>query len=350
MNSNQLLKCATYPLVLAVQMLLFPIAATAQSTAFTISPIVKRGDPVSDGGRFFDCDDCEGRVIGLHAFNNRGDAAISAEVVSGTCFTNRFLITGGQSIRLADFCHTTEFGKLTLLATANVNDAGQTALNAGVTIDNRIVDMLLLYSGGQISKIVQEFDASPVGGIFNGCGFGQPAINNNAEVAFFACGEKDGFFFGDGVFKYSGGQITKLVVNNDPSPIGGTLAPNFIPAQEVQLNDRGDVLFQAGVILDPSVQEKYGLFLKTQEAVKAIEVDGDAMPSGGKVTLNTFGFGDLNRRGDVVFAVGLTGGQTDSGIFLYWLTILARSCCRAKRHPLVVTSPRFQTIASHCRE
>ena len=310
-------KATVVAMMLSVQFLWTPMATMGQSTSFTISPIVKRGDPVGDGGRFFDCDDCEGRINGLHAFNNRGDVAIAADVMSGTCFVNRFLITGAQSIRLGDFCHITQFGRLTLLGPVNVNDVGQTALSAGITVDNRIVEMLLLYSDGQTRRIVQEFDASPAGGVFKGCGFGQPAINNNGDVAFFACGEKDGFFFGDGVFKYSAGQITKVVVSDDPSPVGGTFLLNFIPAQAVQMNDTGDVLFRAGLNLGPTVKEKLGLFLAKQDAVKAIEIDGDAMPTGGIVTPDTFGFGDLNSKGEVVFAVGLTGGQTDSGIFLY---------------------------------
>jgi hypothetical protein len=317
MNSYQLLKCATYTLVLAVQILLFPIAATAQSTAFTITPIVKRGDPSADGGRFFDCDDCEGRINGSHAFNNRGDVALAADVVSGSCFINRYLVSGGQSFRVADFCHATEFGKLTLLGLLNLNDQAQVAINTGVTVNNKIVEMLLLYSNGTLTKIVEEGDTSPIGTIFKGCGFGEPAINNKGEVAFFACGEtKDGFFSGDGAYMYSGGEIRKVVVSNDPSPIGGTFALNFIPAQAVHLNDNGDVLFRAGVILDPTIKEKLGLFLATTEGVRKIEVDGDPMPGGGVVKENTLGIGDLNNKGEAVFAVALSGGTSDLGIFL----------------------------------
>jgi len=82
------------------------------------------------------------------------------------------------------------------------------------------------------------------------------------------------------------------VVSDDPSPVRGTFLLNFIPAQAVQMNDSRDVLFRAGVNLGPTVNEKLGLFLATQDAVKAIEVDGDVMPAGGIVTPNTFGFGD----------------------------------------------------------
>ena len=300
-----------------VGILQWPPAASGQSGGFTITPIVKRGEPSPDGGHFFGCDDCEGRINGSHAFNNRGDVALAADT-EGACGDGRFLVlSGGSSVLLADLCHDTEFGKLGLLGLLNINDSGHVAIQTGVTVDNRLMVVLLLYSNGTLTKIVQEGDTSPIGAIFTGCGFGEPSINNKGDVAFFACSEtKDGVFFGDGVYTYTGGEIRKVVVGLDPSPIGGTFALNFVPAQAVQMNDRGDVLFRAGVILDPFVNEKLGLFLKLQDTVKVIEVDGDVMPAGGIVTPNTFGLGDLNSRGDVVFAVGLTGGQTDSGIFL----------------------------------
>ena len=302
--------------IMAAQFVCAPMLAIAQTGGFGITPIVKRGDPVSDGGRFFDCADCQGRVIGLHAFNNRGDVAIAAEVVAGTCFSNRFLISAGESIRLADFCQTTEFGKLTFLGPVNINESGQAAINTGVTIDNRIVEMILLSGDGQPTKIVEEGDISPRGTIFKGCGFGQPAINNNGEVAFFACGETNEGRFSDGVYRYSAGEMSKVVVSEDPSPIGGTFALNFFPAQPVQMNDRGDVLFRAGVIIDPAAKEKFGLFLATQDGFRKVEVDGERLPSGEQIKDGSFGIGDLNSKGDVAFVVGLAG-QFDGGIFLY---------------------------------
>ncbi|HSB09662.1 MAG TPA: choice-of-anchor tandem repeat NxxGxxAF-containing protein [Blastocatellia bacterium] len=302
--------------IITTQILSVPTLVVSQTRGFGITPIVKRGDPVSDGGRFFDCADCQGRVIGQHAFNNRGDVTIAAEVVSGLCFSNRFLISGGESIRLADFCRTTEFGKLTFLGPVNINDNGHAAINAGVTIDNRIVEMILLSGDRQPTKVVQEGEISPIGTIFKGCGFGQPAINNNGEVAFFACGETSEGRFSDGVYRYSAGDMSKVVVSEDPSPIGGTFALNFVPAQPVQMNDRGDVLFRAGVFIDPAAKERFGLFLATNEGFRKVEIDGERLPGGEQIKDGSFGIGDLNSKGDVAFVVGLAG-QSDGGIFLY---------------------------------
>ncbi|HTG15723.1 MAG TPA: choice-of-anchor tandem repeat NxxGxxAF-containing protein [Blastocatellia bacterium] len=309
-------KKAILVLAMAAQIILLAMLALAQSNGFVITPIIKRGDPIADGGRFFDCDGCQGRVIGSHAFNNLGDVAIGGDT-SGSCFEGRFLISGGQSIRLADFCQQTPYGRFGILGSVNINDRGQAALLVGVPAGSRIDAALFLNTNGQMTKIAQEGDPSPIGTIFKGCGFGQPAINMSGDVAFFACGEtQQGFFFGDGVFKYSGGQISKVVTSLDPSPIGGTFALNFIPAQSVQLSDKGDVLFRAGVIIDPTIKEKFGLFLATSEGNKKIEVDGDRMPDGVEIKEGSFGIGDLNNRGEVAFVVGLAG-QSDGGIFLY---------------------------------
>ena len=339
----RLRKPAALTMIMVAVSLYAPMLALAQSAGFNITPIVKRGDPVGDGGRFFDCDDCEGRVVGLHAFNDKGEVTIGADT-SGTCFEGRFLISGGLTIRLADFCQQTPWGKFGILSSVNLNQRSQAAMLVAVPVDGRLDAALFLYSDGQMTKIVQEFDTSPVGGMFKGCGFGQPTINNNGEVAFFACGEKDGFFFGDGVFRYSNGLISKVVVSDDPSPIGGTFLLNFIPAQAVQMNDSGDVLFRAGLNLGPTVKEKLGLFLATKDGVKAIEVDGDAMPLGGKVIPDTFGFGDLNNRRDVVFAVGLTGGQTDSGIFLYSADHISKIMLQGDPTPI---GGRFGTLSDN---
>src|SRR2546422_9350205 len=82
-------KAAILAVVVMCQLFFGATQALAQSSGFSITPLVKRGDPSPDGGRFFGCDDCEGRINGLHAFNNRGDVALSADT-EGLCFDGRF--------------------------------------------------------------------------------------------------------------------------------------------------------------------------------------------------------------------------------------------------------------------
>ena len=316
MKQPKLLKSATVIAIAMAQMFIAASQASGQSGGFAITPIVKRGDAVNDGGRFFDCNSCEGRVIGLHALNNRGDVAIDADVIQGACVSGRFLISEGKDIKLVDSCRMTPFGRFSLFGPINVNEQGQAAINTGVIVNDRFVDMLLLYSEGRLTQIVKEGDTTPVGTIFKGCGFGQPAINNNGDVAFHACAERADGSINDGVFVYSNNTMRKVIVSGDPSPFGGPFVLNFFPAQAVQLNDNGDVLFRADIRFNEST-ERRGLFISSPSGFTRILFDGDPMPTGGVVTPRTSAFGDLNNTGEVVFFVGLTGGQGDRGIFLH---------------------------------
>jgi hypothetical protein len=316
MKQTKMLKTAILIVIGAAQILYWPLETLAQSSGFGITAIVKRGDPVNGGGRFFDCKDCEGRVIGLHALNNRGDVAIDADVIEGECLSGRFLISRGRDVKLADSCRMTPFGKFSLFGPININEQGQAAIHTGVIVDNRFVNMLLFYSQGEFTQIVKEGDTTPDGAIFKGCGFGQPAINNNGEVAFHACAETGAGPVKDGVFVYSNGEMNKVVVNGDPSPFGGPFSLSFFPAQAVQINDNGDVLFIAAVRLNESTQ-RLGLFLSTPSGFIRILFDGDRLPTGSIVTPRTFASGDLNDRGEAAFTVGVTGGQGDRGTFLY---------------------------------
>jgi hypothetical protein len=298
------------------QLLTVPIIAKAQSGGFTITPLVKRGDPSPDGGRFFGCSDCGGVILGFRGFNNVGQVTLSADT-EGRCFDADFLVSATGSVVLADLCRQTSLGKFSFLGRINVNDEGQAAMEAGPVVGGRIIPMLVVSSGGELTKIVEEGDPIPGGeAVFKGCGFSEPSINNKGEIAFAACAE-DGEGRGhDAVFIVSHGEVRTVAGGDDTTPIGGTFNFNFIPKFPVWVNNNGDVLFQAGAMLS-LIEERVGLFLSTKDGIEKIEVDGDPMPDGSIVTPHRFGFGSLNNEGEVAFTVALTGGKGDTGIFLY---------------------------------
>jgi hypothetical protein len=295
-------------------LLLLPIIARSQSHAFTLSPIVTRGEPAPGGGRFFESGG-EGFLSGDHALNDKGEVVISAIGVPGG-FSGMYLVSGSNRVRIIDFAHGFGGARLGFLGQASINNLGQVALNAGPTINNTIVDMLLLYSDGQLTKIAAEGDTSPTGTIFGRCGFSPPGINDNGDVSFFACANIDPARFGNGVFIYSSGQISKVVEGADPSPVGGTLSTNLQPPPVTWNNNRGDVLFEAGQ-LDPdiTVPERFGLFLATTGMSKKIELSKDIMPNGSTIASNSIGLGSLNNLSDVAFSL-LLSGEPDSGVFL----------------------------------
>ena len=57
---------------------------TVQEDSFTISPVVKRGDPRLDGGAFFDFDFCNVNIAGEHGLNDLGQVVISGFVGNST--------------------------------------------------------------------------------------------------------------------------------------------------------------------------------------------------------------------------------------------------------------------------
>lgn len=223
-----------------------------------MSPVLKRGDPRSGGGTFFDCDVCDVRIAGEHGLNDLGQVVISG--FAGNCGFGVYVVTGRTGFPVVDACHPAPFGRLGLFIGANINNQGQVAVNMGPTVNNTIVDMILLYSGGQLSKVIADGDQSPTGKVFGDCGFSLPSINDQGETAFSACFQDgQGTFAGNGVFVYSGGILRKIAVGQDPSPLGGDFAFTLVPLPRVSMNDNGDVLFAAGQI-DPdiTVPERFG--------------------------------------------------------------------------------------------
>lgn len=296
------------------QMLSMSVMGLAQSSGFTIVPVVKRGDPSPDGGRFFDCDLCLGHVYGSRALNNRGEVAVYANIKDG-CFVSDFLISVERKTLLANSCEETGLGKIFGVGNTNTNDAGQAVFGASWSKDGRIDGGIVYYSQGQLTKIVALGDPTPVGTFFRGCGFSEPSINNHGDVAFGSCSDDGNGLSLDGIFSYSGGQVHKVVTYGDPSPLGGFLALNFLPAITPILNDNGDVLFHGGSIIDINIKEKFGLFVSTANGVRKIVVDGDPMPNNTIVFPGSLGIGDLNNKDEVAFTVKLQG-SADTGIFL----------------------------------
>jgi hypothetical protein len=294
-------------------------AQTSQaSEAFTFSTMLRSGDPVVGGGSFSFCKLCEADVAGIHALNDAGQALISG-FLSDDCSESVFIASNRTGTRIANFCDTTAFGRFSLFARADINDAGQVALNMGPEVGNNIIDMLLVYSEGQLNQAVADGEQAPTGDVFGYFGFSEPSINNNGDLGFTACfQDSQGTFTGDGVFVYSGGKLRKVAVTGDPSPTGGQLSLTFVPPTPAFVNDNGDVLFFAGAA-NPGAPlgGGTGMFLaRADGTIEKVQLGGDEMPNGSRITNNSLGDGTLSNKGDVVFGVNLQGNPK-IGIFLY---------------------------------
>lgn len=301
-------------LLAIISIMLCNVQVTAQNRGFTLAPIVKRGTPSSDGGRFFSCDDCVGYLNGPHAFNNKGDIGISAET-EGKCFDALFFVSKENDFVLADPCTETPWGKLGF-GGASLNQQSQAAFEAFPLINNRLFTTIFLHSEGRLSRIVGEEDTAPFNTIFQGCGFSTPSINNKSEIAFGACANDGKETYRDGIFVHANGQIQPVVVNEDVTDIlPGKFYFNFFPAVQAIINNNSEVLFQGKIIPNSLERERYGWFLKNDAGIKKIFIDEDPLVDGLVIEPRTQGTSDLNDKGEVAFSV-LTVGKADSGIFM----------------------------------
>lgn len=314
MSQKAFAKFMISAVIVVAQILSLTLLSLAQSGAFTFTPVVRRGDPVVDRGRFFDCKDCEGGIAGSRAFNNMGEAVVWGES-TGSCSGGRYIAFNRQGIRLVDSCNATPFGNFNTFGSVAINDYTQVAFDAGISTATSSVTGTYLYSGGEITKIAAPGDPSPIGPIAI---VGGPSINSKGEVAFtILSGSITSSANSSGVFVYSGETIRKLVSSGDPSPIGGT----FFDVGAIRIQENGDVLFWARVETTP--YWKSGLFLATQQGVKKIMAQDDVLPDVGAsadAPTNLYPRGDLNSFGEVAFVTMLSGRRSgepaDTGIFL----------------------------------
>jgi hypothetical protein len=300
----------------ALIIVLLPSIGAAQVGGFTIIPILTRGEPAPDSGRFFDCDQCQAFLYGDHVLNDRGEVVLFSFVPGG--FTGLYLVSSTKRSRIVDFVHGIGDGQpVGLIGNASINNAGQVAVNAGPIVNNTVVDSLFVYDGGKLNKVASEGDKGPTGLTMGGCGFSEPSINDEGDLAFSTCLQDTlGNFAGDGVFTYSAGALHKIAAQGDRSPLGGTLAMVFGLPVVALTNNKGEVLFLAAQIeQDIAVPERDGLFLATSEGIKKVELSKDIMPNGSPVADNSVGLGSLNNAGQVAFSL-LLSGKPDSGVFL----------------------------------
>jgi hypothetical protein len=291
-------------------------AVFAQSTAFTTAPIVKRGDAAPDGGRFFDCDLCLGHINGWRALNIHGEVAIYANIKDG-CFVGDYVVSSERKSLLANGCVDTNIGTTFGFSPLNINDSGQAAFNGSWSNQSKIAGGIVYYSQGQFMKVVAIGDPSPNGAIFKPGigGFSQPSLNNAGDITFGgACEDSEGNGH-DGIFLFSGGQLSTVVQSGDPSPIGGELALGFLPPSDSVINNNNEVLFQAWAFYGPFINNVYGLFLAAKDGVRKIVTESDPMPNGDIVYPHSLQIGDLNDRGEVAFTAKLQG-KADTGIFV----------------------------------
>jgi hypothetical protein len=141
-------------------------------------------------------------------------------------------------------------------------------------------NLLLGTAGSTPVKIARVGDTSPGGGTF--ASFATPSLNSSGEVAFMATvtGGPSGLFIGS-----TASAPVALALNGLPSPAGGNFS---ITAShpDVVINDQHDVFFRSSLTGGASDS---GLFIRrgAAGAIQPLVVQGQAAPGTGS-TFNTF--------------------------------------------------------------
>lgn len=115
-----------------------------------------------------------------------------------------------------------------------------------------------------------------------------------------------------------GGRIRSVAHQGQPAPGGGEYRVAFGPV----INNRGDIVFVGDLTPAPAVGDRLGIFVHRDGITFPIARPGDRMPGGGRLrrASNIPRNVDMNDAGDVVFDAALdtvTDGKTDHGLYLW---------------------------------
>jgi hypothetical protein len=202
---------------------------------------------------------------------------------------------------------------------ANVGPGASVGLGEGIFLADK---------HNHLSSVVRPGDPAPGGSTFD---FAQnPSINDRGDIGFGAhvasdpvidLGQKlpNFIFAAESVYvkDHATGAIRSIAHQGGAIPAsagGGTFDYAYGPA----LNNRGDILFSAGIngTTAPTGQDAQGVFLVTKGGMIAIARPGTAVP-GGTVASTSFNVGNysINNRGDVAFSALLTNG--DQAVYVW---------------------------------
>ena len=274
--------------------------------------LILNNDPTmtSLGGSF-------GLGVLLHAFNDAGKVLFRTNPVGATSNHALFLKDLSSAAEVVFARNqpapggTTEVFFNTLQAT--MNDAGGVAFLAQLQSGPAPVGWFLRNPAGTTTKIVLQGDASPIGGTFGLAGSTLPAqINSSSQVAFFADVLGPNAI---GAFLFTpGGGIASIVNTNDTLPAGAnTIIRPFMPAASDDL-----LLFYGH-----KAGGRFTAFTKPLKSggggITRLFGEGDIAPGIGGALFGTLpNFGLINDNEEAAFVTNeVIGGATYPGSIIF---------------------------------
>jgi len=250
--------------------------AATQNTAPEVPAlrlVVASGQAAPGGGRF-DRFDVGSQPI-VAPVNARGQVAFYASVARAKASEGLFLATTSRITKAAAVGDAvpgggvlSEFARHPVPA---LNDAGKIAFGASVA-GARATEGIFLAADGGLKAIALSGADAP--GVQNGTfvEFDAPVLNNRDEIAFVGTVRR-GRETLQVLYLYSGGVLRKLVAGGDPAPRGGSFDRFGLPA----INNRGVVVFPAileqGAVLG-------GIFVAGARDLRLLVGAGEIGPGG----------------------------------------------------------------------
>jgi hypothetical protein len=137
--------------------------------------------------------------------------------------------------------------------------------------------MFLAKTDGSIQKVQQGGDTMPNGSRIADNSLGEGTLNNRGDVAFGVnlAGEPK-----DGIFLYSDGQTSTVLLGGMPSPIGGTFMERLPGPGDnvVKINDNDAIALEAEVMVGGG--STVAVFLASTRAIVKVAAVGDRLPTG----------------------------------------------------------------------
>ena len=208
------------------------------------------------------------------------------------------------------------------LGRPSINSSGVVAFKASVTaipvsygaLTGKIIPSgIFLAVGDSISRIVSSGDAVPSRSLSFFSDFGSPVLNDGGHVAFSA---RIGTGYDNlGVFIQTGRALVPIAFTGDPAPgTDGSFAT--LGRYGLALNNEGNVAFEATF---DGREPGDGIFMYSNGELTALVLRGQPVPGGRGESFDHFSGLVMNEASEVAFAASVRaerGGTTSSGIFV----------------------------------
>src|ERR1700738_3680411 len=264
-------------------------------TASEITKVAAVGDMVPGGGVL-----SEFARHPLPALNDAGKIAFGASVAGARATEGIFLAAEGRLKVIAlsgTDAPSVRNGTFVEFDTPVLNNRDEIAFVGTVRRGRETLQVLYLYSGGVLRKLVASGDPAPRGGTFDR--FGLPAINNKGVVAFPAVLEQ-GAILG-GIFAVGASELHLLVGAGEIGP-GGQMLVRF--SARAAIDDEDNVAFVAHLGSNAASE---AFRVANASGLTQLAVTGEPAPGGGR--FSAFGpWPNFGRNGTITFVAAVDDG------------------------------------------